>query len=201
MHFMLRVILVLFGGVLVPYTFAMIVSSGIPLWRLFIKGLLLSVPSSLFMLLIAYWASSSPHPIYMIVPAGFALALLNRGLVAFSVIGKNVDEAAWVGFGFGLTESLLILYPSGDVLGGFVLHGGFIYRLYRRSLSSLFQSASAVLFSRLTLLRFIGLLLVQGIGLSLSLSAISNGMVAGNHTIFSLLYGYPVLRAFFEKRS
>jgi len=107
------------------------------------------------------------HPILTAFAQGFSLAIAQRLLITIAVIGRSEDKAAWLGFGFGILESLGIILPIAPMYSLVIFKGHTLYQLYRKSLNSLFQSASAMILSKASVLKIAILILVQGIGVSI----------------------------------
>ena len=99
---------------------------------------------------------------------GLLVAVSQRVLVALGVNGLEASEAVWVGFGFGLAETICSLIPNAPI--HLIFAGSALTHFYRRLMSSLFQAASAMVLSRTSLYKLAVLSAAQAIGFSIALA-------------------------------
>ncbi len=172
------------GGVLAPLFLVLVLSGGKVLLRELVLGCGLCVLTLvLIKILTNGWI---PQGTEECVGLGFLIACIQRLVVGFCSQGKRMDEAAWVGFGFGLTETLYALTPGAPIYMLFA--GGALHHAYRRCMNTLFQTASAIMLSRMSVSRLVVLTVVQGAGLTMIL--LSNaGLLPVPLSISSVLMG------------
>jgi hypothetical protein len=201
--FWIRMAIVVLGGIVTPLIFVLIISEGRVYKTHFLVGLALSTLSLLVTEKTIGRLGGEGATIASVVMTGLIIAFFERGLVTISVYGRGEEEAAWLGFGFGLLQSLIILFPVKTVYPLIIsAGGGALYQLYRRALSSLFQSASAMILSRANMGKLVALVFVQAAGISLILS-IHNGLLQNYLGTANLSYGallsLPILKTFSGK--
>jgi hypothetical protein len=199
----IRLSIVVIGGIITPLIFVLIVSEGRVYKTHFLVGLALSTLSLLVTEKTVGAFGAEKATMASIVATGLIIAFFERGLVTLSVYGRGEERAAWLGFGFGLLQSLIMLFPVKTVYPLVIsAGGGALYQLYRRALSSLFQSASAMILARANMGKLIALVFVQAAGISLILS-LHNGFLQNYLDTANLSYGalfsLPILKTFSSK--
>ncbi len=172
------------GGVVAPLLLVLVLSGG----KMLLRELLLGCGLCLFTLVLIKILTNGwiPQGTRECVGLGFLVACIQRLAIGFCAQGKRMDEAAWLGFGFGLIETIYALTPGAPIYMLFA--GGALHHAYRRCMNTLFQTASAIMLSRMSLSRLVVLTIAQGAGLTLIL--LSNaGLLPVSLSVSSVLVG------------
>ena len=199
-----KLLIIIIGGLLTPYIFVMIVSSGKYHLKPFITGCIISFISFIISIRILSVPSNAQPALIIIILTGIIIAFMERGMITLTVMGRNIEEAAWLGFGFGLIQSLALLYPGKINYPIILISGGALYHVYREALSSLFQSASAIILTKADPIKLVGLVSIQAAGIILLL-AYNYGMllpyIKEIHLSYGGLFSLPVIKTLLHKEN
>ncbi len=162
-------LIVVVAGFIAPLVFALLFSGGCFRLCKVLLGLVLFLAS----LVIAYASlkllyTAGVSGVAFCCLMGFSVAVSQRVLIALGVNGLDSSEAVWVGFGFGLAETICSLIPNAPI--HLIFAGSALTHFYRRLMSSLFQAASAMVLSRTSLYKLAVLSIAQAVGVSIALA-------------------------------